>query len=376
MKNKKVCILTSVHPVFDTRIFHKEAKTLAKVGYDITLIAQHNKNETVDGVKIIALPKPKNRIFRILFLTKKAYEIALNEKANVYHFHDPEFLPWAVKLKKKTGAKVVYDVHEDVPQQILSKGWIPKILRKPIAPFFNFYEKRKAKKLDFIIAALPKIKENFQERGVTNIEVITNYPILEYFPTAKQKIKKEENRKNLIYVGDLTRIRGIVQIVKSLKFIKNNNGKLILAGKFSDKGLERELKKMPEWGKVEFKGWLQQKEVYREMVSVNIGLICFLPAPNHMNAIPNKLFEYMAAGIPVIASNFPLWRNIIRGNKCGLTVDPTKPKAIAKAAEWLIEHPEEAQKMGENGRKAVLEKYNWEAESKKLLKIYGELFKE
>lgn len=372
----KVCILTIVHPAFDTRILHKEAKTLAKAWYDITLIAQHNKNETVDGIKIIALPKPKNRIFRILFLTKKAYEIALNEKADIYHFHDPEFLLWAVKLKKKTGAKVVYDVHEDVPQQILSKGWIPKILRKPIALFFNFYEKRKAKQLDFIIAAWPKIKENFQERGITNIEVITNYPILEYFPTAKQKIKKEENKKNVIYVGGLTRIRGIVQIVESLKFIKDKTIKLILIGRFSDKGLREELKKIPEWKRVEFKGWLQQKEAYQTMINADIGLICFLPVPNHMNAIPNKLFEYMAAGIPVIASNFPLWRDIIGGNKCGLTVDPTKPKAIAKAAEWLIEHPEEAQKMGENGRKAVLEKYNWEAESKKLLKIYGELFKE
>ncbi len=370
---RKVCILTSVHPVFDTRIFHKEAKTLSKIGYDITLIAQHNKNETVDRIRIIALPEPKNRIFRILFLTKKLYKIALEQKADIYHFHDPEFLPWAVKLKKKTGAKVIYDVHEDVPQQILSKGWIPKVLRKPIAIFLNFYEKRKAKKLDFIIAALSKIKENFKERGITNIEIVTNYPILEYFPTAKQKIKKEENRKNLIYVGDITRIRGIIQLVKSLKFIKDKTIKLILIGRFSDKGLGEEIKKIPEWKRIEFKGWLQQKDAYQAMMNADIGLICFLPAPNHINAIPNKLFEYMAAGLPVVASNFPLWREIVEKNKCGICVNPLGPKEIARTIEYLIAHPKEAKKMGENGRKAVLEKYNWESESKKLLNIYKQL---
>lgn len=68
---KKICILTSVHPAFDVRIFYKEARTLARAGYDVTLIAQHDKNEIVDGVKVIALPKAKNRFFRVFFLTRR-----------------------------------------------------------------------------------------------------------------------------------------------------------------------------------------------------------------------------------------------------------------------------------------------------------------
>jgi len=328
----------------------------------------------VNGVKMIFLPKPKNRFSRILFLTREAYKIALEEKADIYHFHDPEFLYWAVKLKQKTGAKVIYDVHEDFPQQILSKPWIPKIFRKLIATIFNFYEKRKVKQLDFIIVALPKVKESFQKTGINNIETITNYPLLEYFAqvTSNQRVATSNQRIKLIYVGGLTRIRGTIEIIKSLEFIKSDV-KLILLGKFQEKDLENKLKKMPEWEKVEFKGWLPQKETYQNMMDADIGLICFLPTPNNINSMPNKLFEYMAARLPIIASDFPLWKEIIREDNCGLTVNPQEPREIAKTIDHLIEHPEEARIMGENGRRAVFKKYNWEKESQKLIKIYQQL---
>lgn len=372
---KKVCILTTVHSVFDTRIFHKEAKTLVNAGYAVSLVAQHDKSETADGIKIIALPEPKNRFERIFFLTRKAYKIALKQKADIYHFHDPELLPWAIKLKKETRAKIIYDVHEDIPKQISSKFWIPKILRKPIISIFNFYEKRKAKVFNYIIVAAPDIEKNFKKYGVNNIITITNYPIVDYFKQiANNKQQITNNRKiKLIYVGGLTRIRGIKEIIESIGFIKERQIKLILIGKFDEDDFENEVKNVQKWKNVDFKGWLPQKEAYQEMQNSDIGIICLLPEPNYIKAIPNKMFEYMAAGIPVIASNFPLWKKIIEGNKCGICVNPLNPKEIAKAVEYLIEHPEEARKMGKNGRKAVLEKYNWENESKKLLDIYRQL---
>lgn len=378
-KTIKVCMITTVHYPFDTRIFHKEAKTLAKAGYEVTLIAQHNKNEIIDGIKIIALPKPKNRLSRIFFLTRRAYILALEQNAEIYHFHDPEFLPWGKLLKNKTNKKVIYDVHEDYPADILTKSWIPKGVRVSISILFNIYEKKISKKFDSIIVAWPKIGHNFEKKEYKNIHVITNYPILEYFPLEKISKKDKNNSDDyyikLIYVGGLTAIRGIKEIIRSLEHIKCDNIKLILVGIFQEKGLKEELIILSEWQKVEYKGWLTQKEAYKEMSQATIGLLCFLPAPCHIYSVTNKLFEYMAAGIPVIASNFYSFKNIIDKNKCGICVNPQNPKEIANAINYLIEHDEEARIMGENGRKAVKKDYNWENESIKLLGAYQRLRK-
>lgn len=131
-QQKKICILTSVHPVFDTRIFHKQAKTLAKAGYDVTLVVQHDRAETLKGVKILPLERPANRLSRMLKTTWQVWQKAIKQRAAIYHFHDPELIPVGLLLKLQ-GKKVIYDVHEDVPSQILTKHWIAKPLRKTIA---------------------------------------------------------------------------------------------------------------------------------------------------------------------------------------------------------------------------------------------------
>jgi len=370
--NKKICILTSVHPVFDTRIFCKEAKSLVNAGYDVTIIAQHDENETVDDVKIIALSKPKNRFERFLRLDYLTYKKALRQKADVFHFHDPELLPWMLKIKKKTKTKMIYDVHEDVTKQILSKYWIPKIFRRLIANVFGKYEKRVAKKMDYIITATPNISQNFNQNNVIDVK---NYPVITNLKNIKKKEEKKEYTE-LIYVGGLSKVRGIKEIIQSLRYInpKHKIG-LKLIGNFSNQKFERGIRNTPEWKKIDFLGFLPQKQAYQHMRNSSIGLVCIQPLPRYIVSLPVKMFEYMINELPIIASNFPLWKQIIEKNKCGICINPTKPKEIAKVIEYLIEHPNEAKKMGENGKKAVLEKYNWENESKKLLKIYEKLSK-
>lgn len=373
MKNKKICILTSVHPALDIRIFYKEAKTLVKAGYDVTLVAQHDKNETIDGIKIIALPKPKNRWERFFKLDRLTFKLASQQKAEIYHFHDPELIPWAVKLKKRTGAKIIYDVHENVPKQILDKEWIPKILRKIISTLFDFYEKRRAKNFDFIITVGEDMNERLKKVN-SNVKTVKNFPDLEKFKNMERKTQEVNNNKvfNLIYIGGITKIRGITQLVRAMEYLPENV-KLVLLGKFSPEGYKEEIRNLEGWSKVEFLGWIPFKDVADHLIKADIGLACLHPLKRYQVALPTKLFEYMAASLPVVASNFPLWREIIEGNGCGICVNPLEPKEIAKAVEYLIEHPKEAKEMGENGRRTVLEKYNWEAESKKLLNIYKEL---
>ena len=120
-------------------------------------------------------------------------------------------------------------------------------------------------------------------------------------------------------------------------------------------------------------GPVLHEKVSELLAQARVGVATLHPDPNYLGSLPTKLFEYMAAGLPVVASNFPLWKEIVEGNKCGLTVNPLDPEEIAHAIEYLINHPDEARRMGENGRQAVLEKYNWETEGKKLLALYEKL---
>ena len=173
--HKKVCHLTSVHPKIDTRIFYKECKTLVDAGYDVTLVVQNDKDEVIDGVKILCIDTPKNRKERMLHTTRHVYKRALECNADIYHFHDPELMPIGLKLKRK-GKKVIYDVHEDVPRQILSKQWIPAPLRKIISWVIERIEIYAAKRFDCIVTATDYIAGHFVKLN-NNVIAVKNYPI-------------------------------------------------------------------------------------------------------------------------------------------------------------------------------------------------------
>lgn len=363
---QRICHLTSVHTLTDTRIFYKECMTLVKAGYEVILIGTNDRDELRDGVQIFGLSKPKNRIERMLSTTKKLYKKAVACNADIYHFHDPELIPVGLLLKAK-GKKVIYDVHEDVPRQILSKPWLPGFLRKAISCIVERIENYAAKRFDWIVTATPHIRDRFLKVNSRVID-INNFPILSelYEPNVDWTSKG----KVVCYVGGITKIRGIFEMVQAIGM---TDYKLLLAGNFDYKEEKEHVKKTIGWKQVVELGHISREEVRAVLSSSMAGLVVLHPIANYMDALPVKMFEYMAAGIPVIASNFPLWKEIIEGNKCGLCVDPLNPKEIANAIQWIMNNPGQAKRMGENGRKAVEEKYNWEAESKKLLAVYENL---
>jgi len=361
----RICILTSVHTAFDPRIFHKQAKTLAKAGYHVTLIAQHDKDEVVEGINIIAMPIPRNRSWRMLS-TWRMFGLAHQQKADVYHFHDPELLPAGLLLKLLTKKPVIYDVHEDYPGAILTKQWLPPPVRKPLSRLFNLLGQSAASQLDYIVVATDHIATKF--KSTDKVATIKNYPILEKNAPGT---RGEPGRPTLIYIGVLSEIRGISDIVQAMSYLAHSrNASLILCGKFYPAGYEETVRGLKGSDSVEYRGIVKPEVAGQQLGQATIGIVCFHPEPNHVNAMPNKLFEYMAAELPVIASNFPLWKGIVEGNSCGLTVNPLDPAEIAGAIEYLLDHPDEARQMGENGRRAVQEKYNWDSEGKKLLELY------
>jgi len=367
---KKICHITTVHSPFDVRIFHKECKTLLKKsGYEVILIAQNNNNELVDGINIIALQKAKNRLQRMTFLPFKAFKLALKQKANIYHFHDPELIVLGVALKLFM-KKVIYDVHEDIPEQILSKTYMPKILRKVISLGFNLIEKNSARFFDYVITTTDFIKSKFLKYNRKVIDV-KNYISKQYIKNTIDKASKS-NDFIVIFAGGIYKERGILEGIKACNMLRELPVRFLIFGEM-DSTYYSEIKEVDTLGRLDYKGVLPYEKILMEFAKADIGFVCDYPLKRHMEGLPIKLFEYMAVGIPIIASNFPLWKEIVEKNNCGICVDPTKPEEIAKAIKYLITHPDEAKKMGENGRKAVLEKYNWEKESEKLLNVYKEI---
>lgn len=365
----KVAHLTSVHPRYDTRIFLKECRSLAAGGASVTLIvADGLGDECRDNVQILDVGKFDARLDRMRKAPGQILRKAVEQNADLYHLHDPELLPLVSKLKK-LNKKVIFDAHEDVPKQILSKPYISKPMRLIASSAFAIYEKWVLPKVDVVIGATPFIRDKYLAMGIRSVD-INNFPLLGELSFGNSNWV---NKKNFVaYVGGITRIRGIVEVVKALG-IQSSSAKLQLVGKFSEPGLESEVIQQPGWQFVDALGFLGRSEVAEVLAHSVAGLVTFLPAPNHVDAQPNKMFEYMSAGIPVIASNFPLWRDIVEGNSCGICVNPEDPVEIAAAIDQLISNPEMAEQLGLNGKKAVENKYNWSLEEKKLLNLYDSL---
>ncbi|KGR73972.1 glycosyltransferase family 4 protein [Ureibacillus sinduriensis] len=362
----KVCHLTSVHPHNDTRIFVKECCTLAENGFSVTLIAPGAPDESIKGVHLIGVDKVKgNRVKRMTQTTKAVYEKALAVDADIYHFHDPELIPVGLKLKRK-GKIIIYDVHEDVPRQILSKNWIPKLFRTPIAKFFERYESDASRKFDAIVTATMHIEDRFKNYNKETYN-INNFPSLKEMDF---KIGTPPKKEAVCYVGGITKVRGAFEMTEMLGIVnQKRNLRLKLAGPIDQK-ITPELTNHKNWSYVDYKGVLDRKGVKEVLTSSKIGLVTLHPIINYLDALPVKMFEYMAAGIPVIASDFPLWREIVGKANCGVLVDPLNPTHIAEAVESLLKDEQRAKTMGENGRHAVEQEYNWEKEGQKLVKLY------
>jgi len=365
-KPKKVVHLTSAHQDGDVRIFHKECVSLAQAGYEVYQLIPNTKSRLEKGVQIVSFDFPvSSRFKRMFFLVKEIFKKAIEIDADVYHLHDPELLRIAIKLKKK-GKKVIYDAHEDVPRDIMTKDYIPKFLRKIVSARFEKFENRIASKVDGVITATPFICERFIKINSNTLD-INNFPLSEEIQTSDSDWN---NRKNKVcYIGGLTKIRGVKEMVIGADLA---NAPLFLAGEFRDV-IREEVTQSKEWKNVTELGILNRNECLELKNKCIAGLVIFHPVPNHTDSQPNKIFEYMASGLPVIGSNFPLWKKIIEDGACGICVDPKSPEEIANAIKFILENPDKAKLMGENGKRLVKEIYNWDIEKKKLVDFYKRL---
>lgn len=367
----RIAHLTSAHPRHDTRIFLKQCRSLAAAGYDVTLVVADDAGAVCsDAVKIVDVGRPRGRLDRMLVTTRRVFSEALVQDAILYHLHDPELIPAGMALKRR-GKKVIFDSHEDVPKQLLSKPYLGPVSQRALSGAFSMFERYACRQFDGIIAATPAIREKF--RGINGrTDDVNNFPLVGELDSV---IPWTEKRQEVCYVGGIGAIRGIREVVRALGLLRSR-ARLNLVGSFSEPQLAAEVKTDPGWGQVNDLGFLDRCGVRDVMQRSVAGLVTFLPMPNHLDSQPNKMFEYMSAGIPVIASNFLLWRDIIERNQCGVCIDPLDPKAIAGAIDYLVLNPGIAKRMGENGRKAVLDQYNWSVQAIKLTEFYAAILRD
>lgn len=370
-KKNKVVHITTVHHPFDTRIYHKECMSLARAGFDVSLITSIDETAIPDSaeVNIVPLKKRGGRIRRMMFSAMEAYRKAKRLKADIYHIHDPELLPVGWLLKKENNT-VIYDIHEDYITSISQKEYIAKPIRKVIASFYSTLERFFSRKMELCLA------EKYYQEEYPNGKCILNYPLINE-KLVEHQIDNEPFESKLLYTGNVSTDRGAfihAQIPKvdasvSVHFIGKCSGDLAkamqtIAGDQGDRlhieGIDTFVEREDIDAKYLERNWLA-------------GLALFPPTDHYMRKELTKFFEYMSAGLPIICSDFPLWKNFIEYYKCGIAVNPENLTEIKKAISFLQQNPNEAKKMGNNSKIAVIENLNWGQEEKKLIHWYNDL---
>lgn len=360
----KIAHITTVHAKNDNRIFYKECTTLQKEGYDVTLIVAGAEDDMINGVKVVGFPKHRGRLsrfFKTSFLD--LLKLCKEYDMDIYHFHDPEIIFVGLWLKLR-GKKVIYDIHENNPASILSKTYIKsRWLKYIISKGFDLFERFVVGFFDAIVTARPDISKRFKHKHVVTLRNFPILPDLEHI----QDIKIEKSKLSVIFVGGMTNLRGLNQLLDAFETM--DDVELWLLGPIVEKELEKRIKSSPE--QIKYFGIVEAYDVFSYIQKSDIGIITFLPAPNHIETLATKPFEYMACGKPMIMSNFEYWKKTFGDSS--LYVDPSKPKEIVKTVKVLLENKDLMLDMGRKNLQLSQNEYNWKEESQKLLELYEKL---
>ena len=370
----EVCHIISAFARDDTRIFWKQCRSLVKSGYSVTLITNDGgESETREGVKIIPSGfKYSGRLHRILFARKINYRKALEVNADIFQIHDPEFIPLGLRLKR-IGKHVVYDSHEDFPRQILEKDWIPGIFRKTISLLAEAYLFRSLKKFDAIFTVTPHIVENLS-RSLKNVFLVTNYPVVEAIIKEFSFDEYQSRGNKLCYAGTVYRSSLQENIIKAIE--NKEEVEYIIIGTIDEK-YKLELSEALLYRNVQFLNHVPKDILNHHYQNVTIGIAVFDYSPNlgykTGSLGVNKIFEYMSFGLPVICTDFVLWKEIIDKYNCGICVNPNNIYEIRDAINYLVRNKSEAYQMGQNGRHAVMEQFNWSSQERVYLNILKQI---
>ncbi|MDA1014695.1 MAG: glycosyltransferase family 4 protein [Planctomycetota bacterium] len=366
----KIVHMTSLHVPYDSRILLRECRTLREAGHDVTFLAPGDRDDVVDGVRIRTFPKCNRRWQRMLIANWRLFRLAREEKADVCHFHDPELMLIGLVLKL-FGMKVIYDVHEDMPRNVFHKHWIPGPLKLLVSWTMTVVEWLYQFCVDRIIGATPRISNRFIKRRSF---AVRNLPMLDRHATCDLSTYDQRAATVVHVSGSNGKQRGLHEMIRAIELVaKRRPCELILAGNIVPDECRIEAQEQAGWQFVKWSGFVDTRDVPSFLSQGRVGLCVLHDSPAYREAYPVKIFEYMATGLPIIASDFPVWRELFRDSNAIRYVDPYDPEAIAREIEWIFDHPTEAAAMGRNGYEFVSSTLNWDIEQSELLRAYDGL---
>ncbi|MCE2788171.1 MAG: glycosyltransferase [Bacteroidota bacterium] len=373
MKKLHICHISSVHTTTDTRVFYRECLSLAK-HFKVTLIAIGNQNANKEGVECIALPKPSNRVKRLLLTTLHVYQAAKKIQADVYHFHDPELIPYALLLKWQ-GKKVVYDLHENVTESLKAKSWLP--LKWLFIQMYLLFDKLAAANFELILAEDAYVAVYQKRYPHKNTTIVRNFAPTELL-LAYRKSKRDDLPFNIFYMGSIDQLYCIEPMLHAILLLKQKGYSplLKLVGWVSPK-VQGYIKSLPYYTQIEpnleFLGYQDIKQGYALSIDCSIGFSFVSDNINVKESLPRKMFEYMQIGLPVISSGYKTYQNMVETHQTGLCVKESNAASIADATEQLWNNKEMLNRFAENSINAANASYNWEYESVKLIDFYHSL---
>jgi glycosyltransferase involved in cell wall biosynthesis len=373
----KVCILSSVHDALDNRVFYREACSLQSAGYDVTLVAIHDRDEIKEGVHIVGLPRvPRWQRPRLWW---KLGRHALDAHADIYHFHDPELLlvtPWLRLLSRKP---TVYDVHEAYADFIRVKDYLPVWLRNRIAWVFRWLEPLLARLQSGLVFADDQIAAAFSavRRPKTTL---FNFPARSFVENATAVTRDVERRDPVIlYLGGMERNRGSRLMLEAFQEVvaEYPSARLLHVGHFAPADLEEEVRADAAQRGIDravtLAGRVPFERIGAYLKRAAVGWVTWQPVPKNEKNVPTKLFEYMAYGLPIVSSDLPSTRPFVRDGENGYLVTADDPASHARAILALLREPGDARAMGRKGQEMVRARYNWDEMEKRLFALYEEL---
>lgn len=374
--SRSIAIVTSIHPDFDSRIW-KHARSMAAAGWRVELVAPwvRRSEQIPGGIRTHFFGRVTSRPVRPVAIPVRIARklLPIVGGCDIVHFHDIDILPWMSILS--LSKHVVYDVHEDYPEEMMVREWVPQALRRPFAKTLEVGQRIFARPIRNIVLTQPELDPEFKGNRFRKI-LIYNYASIDLMngwtddylsrpPTVAFIGSQHTNNGTDLLIDIAARVRRVrpdVRFIASDRFPNTGIRSAALA-RIAELGADN-LELIPN---------VRPHELMSVLNRSTIAISPNLRVKQQIRGAHNKIYEFMAASLPIVLSDLPRQVEVVGGSNCGLLARPEEPDSFVDAIVRLVDNPRFARELGENGQRAFRERYSWESQMPRLLDLYDRI---